>query len=68
MKEKKYRFEALDALRGLAILMMVFSANIPFGGVLPGWMYHAQVPPPLHQFQADLPGITWVDLDRKSVV
>ena len=62
MKEKKYRFEALDALRGLAILMMVFSANIPFGGALPGWMYHAQVPPPLHQFQADLPGITWVDL------
>ncbi|HHV87196.1 MAG TPA: DUF5009 domain-containing protein [Petrimonas sp.] len=57
-----YRFEALDALRGLAILMMVFSANIPFGDALPGWMYHAQVPPPLHQFQPDLPGITWVDL------
>jgi predicted acyltransferase len=62
MKEKKYRFEALDALRGLAILMMVFSANIPFEGALPGWMYHAQVPPPLHQFNPDLPGITWVDL------
>ena len=62
MIEKKYRFEALDALRGLAILMMVFSANIPFEGALPGWMYHAQVPPPLHQFNPDLPGITWVDL------
>lgn len=62
MEEKRYRFEALDALRGLAILMMVFSANIPFGGALPGWMYHAQLPPPLHQFQPDLPGITWVDL------
>lgn len=62
MIEKRYRFEALDALRGLAILMMVFSANIPFEGALPGWMYHAQVPPPLHQFQPDLPGITWVDL------
>ena len=62
MTGEKYRFEALDVLRGVAILMMVLSANIPFGGALPGWMYHAQVPPPLHQFQPDLPGITWVDM------
>lgn len=52
---------ALDALRGLAILFMVFSGRIPFG-VLPDWMYHAQVPPPLHKFNPSLPGITWVDL------
>ncbi|MFA5693826.1 MAG: DUF5009 domain-containing protein, partial [Proteiniphilum sp.] len=44
MTGEKYRFEALDVLRGVAILMMVLSANIPFGGALPGWMYHAQVP------------------------
>lgn len=52
---------ALDALRGLAILLMVFSGRIPFG-VLPDWMYHAQVPPPDHIFNPNLPGITWVDL------
>lgn len=52
---------ALDALRGLSILMMVFSGRIPYG-VLPDWMYHAQVPPPEHVFNPNLPGITWVDL------
>lgn len=41
--------------------MMVFSGAIPFG-VLPSWMYHAQVPPPEHVFNPHLPGITWVDL------
>lgn len=51
----------LDALRGIAILLMVFSGRIPFG-VLPDWMYHAQVPPPAHVFNGALPGITWVDL------
>jgi predicted acyltransferase len=51
----------LDALRGLAILLMVFSGRIPFG-VLPEWMYHAQVPPPAHVFNGAIPGITWVDL------
>jgi predicted acyltransferase len=51
----------LDALRGLAILLMVFSSRIPFG-VLPDWMYHAQVPPPAHVFNPAIPGITWVDL------
>jgi predicted acyltransferase len=62
MSIRKVRFEALDALRGLAILMMVFSGTIPFHGALPGWMYHAQIPPPLHVFTPDLPGLTWVDL------
>jgi uncharacterized membrane protein len=55
------RLDALDALRGLSILLMVFSGRIPFG-VLPDWMYHAQVPPPNHVFDPTLPGITWVDL------
>ncbi|WP_199233748.1 DUF5009 domain-containing protein [Pedobacter sp. HMWF019] len=57
----KKREEALDALRGLAILLMVLSSSISFG-VLPAWMYHAQVPPPYHVFKPELPGITWVDL------
>ena len=54
---------ALDALRGLAILAMLLSGQLPFDGhALPAWMYHAQEPPPTFQFQADLPGISWVDL------
>jgi predicted acyltransferase len=55
------RAQPLDALRGIAILAMVLSGQIPFG-VLPEWMYHAQVPPPKHIFNGALPGITWVDL------
>jgi len=55
------RSYALDALRGFAILTMLLSGQVPFG-VLPSWMYHAQVPPPLHKFIPTLPGITWVDL------
>ena len=58
----KTRNESLDALRGFAILTMVLSGSIAYGDVLPAWMYHAQVPPPLHQFNPALPGITWVDL------
>ncbi|WP_207955343.1 DUF5009 domain-containing protein [Segetibacter sp. 3557_3] len=58
----KARAESLDALRGFAILAMVLSGSIAYGGVLPAWMYHAQVPPPLHKFIPSLPGITWVDL------
>jgi predicted acyltransferase len=52
---------SLDALRGFAILTMVLSGVIPYG-VLPAWMYHAQLPPPTHKFDAGLPGLTWVDL------
>lgn len=55
------RDQSLDALRGFAILAMVLSGSIAFG-VLPAWMYHAQVPPPRHEFIPALPGITWVDL------
>lgn len=56
------RNDSLDALRGISILAMVLSGSIAFGGMLPGWMYHAQVPPPLHKFDPTVPGITWVDL------
>lgn len=60
----------LDALRGLAVLGMVLSGHIAFGvgsagdpaGVLPAWMYHAQLPPPTHKYQPALAGLTWVDL------
>ena len=52
---------ALDALRGYAIITMVLSATI-VTHVLPGWMSHAQTPPPDHAFNPMLPGITWVDL------
>ena len=61
------RADALDALRGFAILTMCLSGLIPFGmqanGThLPAWMYHAQVPPPAHVFNPNSPGLTWVDL------
>lgn len=64
MEEKTtsvFRSYALDALRGFAILTMILSGRISWGN-LPGWMYHAQVPPPDHIFDPTLPGITWVDL------
>lgn len=56
------RNESLDALRGFAILTMILSGAIAYGEVLPAWMFHAQVPPPDHQFNPAIPGITWVDL------
>lgn len=56
------RIEALDALRGLAVLGMVLSGVIPFNGTLPAWMYHAQFPPPTHEFNPQVPGLTGVDL------
>lgn len=57
----KQRNQGLDALRGLAIFGMVLAGSIAFG-ILPAWMYHAQEPPPSHQFNPQLPGISWVDL------
>jgi predicted acyltransferase len=57
------RAHALDALRGLAILAMLLSGQLPFDqNALPAWMYHAQVPPPDFHWNGALPGITWVDL------
>lgn len=58
MNDRSY---ALDALRGVAIILMVLSGSIVFG-ILPDWMYHAQTPPPTNIFNPDIPGITWVDL------
>ena len=58
----KKRADALDALRGFAILMMVFSGLIPRDGTFPAWMYHAQTAPPTYIFNPNLPGLTWVDL------
>lgn len=55
------RARSLDALRGLAILLMVLSGIVPFR-VLPSWMYHAQLPPPTNAFNPELAGLTWVDL------
>src|SRR5579863_665527 len=57
------RAYALDALRGLAILAMLLSAELPFNQhVLPSWMYHAQEPPPRFIWDGTLAGISWVDL------
>lgn len=56
------RNQSLDALRGFAILTMILSGAVAFGGVLPAWMYHAQLPPPAHKFNPAVAGITWVDL------
>lgn len=39
---------------------MVLSGSIPWGN-LPGWMYHAQNPPPTHAVNTAILGITWVD-------
>ena len=55
------RAYALDALRGYAIITMVLSATIA-SGILPGWMYHTQTPPPGHVYNPALSGLTWVDL------
>lgn len=57
-----HRSAPLDALRGIAIVGMVLSGSVAYNGVLPAWMYHAQVPPPTYRFNPALPGITWVDL------
>jgi hypothetical protein len=55
------RAHSLDALRGYAILTMILSGTVAFG-ILPGWMYHTQVPPPNHVFDPSIYGISWVDL------
>lgn len=52
---------SLDALRGYAIVTMVLSGTVA-SSILPGWMYHAQLPPPSNIFNPEVYGITWVDL------
>lgn len=54
------RDESLDSLRGIAIFGMVLSGSIA-SGILPAWMYHAQVPL-ARGFDPSIFGITWVDL------
>ncbi len=56
------RIASIDILRCIAIIGMVLSANIGYFSDLPGWMFHAQTPPPTYDFNPDVPGITWVDL------
>lgn len=55
------RAQALDALRGYAILTMALSGLVPWG-TLPQWMYHAQLIVPSMKFDGTVPGLTWVDL------
>jgi uncharacterized membrane protein YeiB len=57
----RQRAISLDALRGLAIVGMMAADNVPWSG-LPAWMYHGQEPPPSHDFNPKVTGITWVDL------
>ena len=62
MSNNSTRASSLDALRGYAILTMVLSGSVAWG-VLPGWMYHAQVGPRSNfVFDGSIYGITWVDL------
>lgn len=59
---KNKRALSLDALRGYAIITMILAGTIA-SGVLPGWMYHAQVGPRSNFiFDPSIYGITWVDL------
>lgn len=53
---------SIDALRGIAIIGMVFSGTIARHIDIPNWMFHAQVGPPDFIFNPNNPGITWVDL------
>jgi len=55
------RSVSIDVFRGLAIFGMMFADVIPWDG-LPRWMYHGQEPPPSHNYNPNVSGITWVDL------
>ena len=61
MSARGTRYMPLDFLRGLSIFGMVLSAIQPHG-VMPGWMYHVQNPPPTHNLDMSVPGIGWVDM------
>ncbi len=61
MKQTAGRYLSLDFLRGLTIFGMILSAIQPHG-VMPGWMYHVQNPPPTHDLNMSVSGIGWVDL------
>lgn len=56
------RATSLDAFRGCTIIAMILSGSVVWG-ILPGWMYHAQVGPrSSFIFSPNIFGITWVDL------
>lgn len=60
-KPKIERAWALDAYRGLFLLMMTFAMTIPHReGLFPEWMYHMQTPP-FADF-VERAGLTWRDL------
>lgn len=50
----------LDAVRGVFLVLMIFSFTI-MSEQLPPWMYHRQSPPPGDRI-VDIAGITWPDL------
>ena len=56
------RIASIDALRGIAICLMILSSAIGWGAGLPAWMFHCQCPPPAYEFNFAVKGITWVDL------
>lgn len=56
------RIASIDILRCIAIIGMILSSYIGFNSDLPGWMFHAQEPPPDHAFHPECRGISWVDL------
>lgn len=56
------RVTAIDLLRGLAIIGMVFSGQMFWNASLPAALFHAQLPPPTFVFDPTVAGITWVDL------
>jgi predicted acyltransferase len=58
---KGERSLALDALRGVLMIAMVFALTIPRTAGLPAWMYHVQYPPPDEAFRA-IAGLGWRDL------
>ncbi len=57
----KIRCTALDVLRALTVFGMILSAIEPHG-VFPPWMYHIQNPPPTHELDMTVSGISWVDM------
>ena len=56
------RIASIDALRGIAVIMMILCSSIGWNSGLPAWMFHCQCPPPTYAFDPTVKGITWVDL------
>jgi predicted acyltransferase len=58
------RFLGLDALRGLAILLMCLNGVVPYSG-LPNWLYHGYEP---RWLPTTIPAESWAAVDRVAVV